>query len=168
MMLESLKQSGRDLGLTINRAWRTSAEGWRELLHHSSEALTHFTHRKEKHADESTWLDNFPQWGLLAGEIEETEKEVVVRMEVPGMSREDCRIMTEGSTLCITGEKQSEREEHGSTYHMNERAYGSFQRSIPLPGYVDIDNAKASCKNGVLTVRMPKISSKLPKTIRVN
>ena len=167
-MLESLKQSGRDLGQSINRAWRNSAEGWRELVHRSSEALTHFTHAKDDRCDKSKWQEGFPQWGLLAVEIEETDKEVLVRMEVPGMSKEDCTITTEGNMLCLTGEKHSKRETVGSTYHMQERAYGSFERTIPLPRYVDIDKAQASGKNGVLTVRMPKVPGKIPKTIHVN
>ncbi len=167
-MLESLMQSGRDLRQGINRAWRNSAEGWRELLHRSSEALTHFSRSREEKSDEKKWLEDFPQWGLLAGEIEETDKEIVVRMEVPGMGKEDCTITTEGNQLCLSGEKHSEREESGSTYHLSERAYGSFQRTIPLPRYVDLEKAQASCKNGVLTVRMPKIASKTPRTIHVN
>jgi HSP20 family protein len=105
---------------------------------------------------------------LLAGEVEETDKEVLVRMEVPGMGREDCTITTEGNTLCITGNKHSERETVGSTYHMRERAYGSFERVIPLPRYVDVDKAQAVCKNGVLTVRMPKIAGMAPKPIHIN
>lgn len=167
-MLESIKQSGRDLGQSINRAWKNSAEGWRELVHRSSEALTHFTHAKEDKSEEQRWLEGFPQWGFLAGEIEETGKEVVVRMEVPGMSKEDCSITTEGNLLCISGKKHSERETVGSTYHMRERAYGSFQRQIPLPGYADIAHAQASCKDGVLTIRMPKIADKVPKPIHIN
>lgn len=167
-MLESLKQSGRDIGQSINRAWKNSAEGWRDLLHRSSDALTHFTHTKQDKSDEKTWLEGFPQWALLAGEIEETDKEVVVRMEVPGMSREDCSITTEGNMLYLTGEKQSEREEVGSTYHMKERAYGSFHRYIPLPRYVNVEKAQASCKNGVLTVRMPKVPGLVPKSIHIN
>jgi HSP20 family protein len=168
MMLESLKQSGRDLGHTINRAWRNSAEGWRDLLHRSSNALTHFTHAKEDKADEKRWPDGFPQWGLMAGEIEETDKEVLVRLEVPGMGREDCTITIEGNLLCLTGKKQSEREELGSTYHMKERAYGSFQRTIPLPRYSNLEQAQASCKNGVLTVRMPKVVAMVPKPLHIN
>ena len=94
-MLESLKQSGRDLGQSINRAWRNSAEGWRELVHRSSEALTHFTHAKDDRCDKSKWQEGFPQWGLLAVEIEETDKEVLVRMEAPCWQRRilpGCRV----------------------------------------------------------------------------
>lgn len=57
---------------------------------------------------------------------------------------------------------------HDSTYHVMERAYGAFQRSIPLPRNVDTDKAKASYKNGVLTVRLPKVGGKPAKSITVS
>lgn len=153
-MLDSLKQAGKNIGRELTRAWENLSEGWRELLSRGSDALTHFSHDKdeEKHGA----LAPFPRWGLLAGEVEETEKDVVVRVEVPGMEKEDCRITIEGNVLYLSGEKRFERETHDSTYHVMERAYGAFQRAIPLPHNVDIDQAEAAYRNGVLTVRLPK------------
>jgi len=159
-MMSSLKQAGKNIGRELSHAWESLSEGWRELLSRSSDALTHFTRNKEKEKIEgsalTTSLANFPRWSLLAGEVEETGKDIVVRVEVPGMDKEDCRITIEGNTLYLSGEKRFERETHDSTYHVMERAYGSFQRTIPLPRNVDIDKAEASYKNGVLTVRLPK------------
>ncbi len=100
--------------------------------------------------------DTFPNWSLLAGELEETDKYVVVRLELPGLDKEDCEVILDGNTLYVSGEKQSERESSDSTYHVMERAYGFFQRTIPLPRNVTLDEAHASFKNGVLTVRLPK------------
>ncbi|PWB53414.1 MAG: heat-shock protein [Nitrosomonadales bacterium] len=156
-MLDSLKQAGKNIGREINRAWENLSEGWRELLSRSSDSLTHFSRDKEEEQKERSALATFPRWSLLAGEVEETEKELIVRVEVPGMEKDDCRITIEGNTLYLSGEKRIERETHESTYHVMERAYGSFQRAIPLPGNVDIDKAEASYKNGVLTVRLPKV-----------
>lgn len=167
-MLDSLKQAGKHIGRELNRAWENLSEGWRELLSRGGESLTHFSHAKEAAAPESDALAtslvtslpsspaNFPRWSLLAGEVEETAKAVVVRVEVPGMDKSDCRISIEGNTLYVSGEKRFERETHDSTYHVMERAYGAFQRAIPLPGNVDIDQAEANYKKGVLTVRLPK------------
>jgi len=160
-MLDSLKQAGKNIGREINRAWENLSEGWRELLSRSSDALTHFTRNKDEESGAlatsvASSLANFPRWSLLAGEVEETGKDVLVRMEVPGMDKEDCRITIEGNMLYVSGEKRFERETHDSTYHVMERAYGAFQRAIPLPSNVDIDQAAASYKNGVLTVRLPK------------
>jgi HSP20 family protein len=167
-MLDSLKQTGKNIGREINRAWENLSEGWRELLSRSSNALTQFTHHKDDEQKESSALTTFPRWSLLAGELEETAKDVVVRVEIPGMDKEDYRITVEGNMLHLSGEKRFERETHDSTYHVMERAYGAFQRSIPLPRNVNIDKAEASYKNGVLTVRLPKEGSDSPKSIQVS
>lgn len=70
--------------------------------------------------------------------------------------------------LYVSGEKRFERETHDSTYHVMERAYGSFRRNIPLPRNVDADKAKATYTNGVLNIRLPKVdgenSRKVPVT----
>ena len=165
-MLDSLKQAGRTIGRELNRAWESLAEGWRELLSRSGDALTHFA--RDKDADQQTALATFPHWSLLAGEVEETSNDVVVRVEVPGMKKEDCSISIEGNTLKLSGEKHIERETHDSTYHVMERAYGAFQRSIPLPRNVDIDRAEASYSNGVLTVRLPKTASEQARSVPVS
>jgi HSP20 family protein len=108
-----------------------------------------------------------PRWSLLAGEVEETSKDIVVRVEVPGMEKKDCRIAIEGNMLYLCGEKHFEREAGDSTYHIMERAYGSFQRTIPLPRNVDVDRAEATYRNGVLSIRMPKMAGENGKTIKV-
>lgn len=161
-MLNSLKEAGKNIGRELNRAWENLSDGWRELLSRGSNSLTHFSrHKAENEEQEGGPLAfppaDFPRWSLLAGEVEETGKEVVVRLEVPGMDKNDCRITIEGNTLYLSGEKRFERETGDSTYHVMERAYGSFQRAIPLPRNVDIDRAEANYKNGVLSVRLPKV-----------
>ena len=167
-MLDSLKEAGKHIGHEIGRAWEHLSEGWRELLSRSNNALTHFTRSKDEEQTQTPALASFPRWSLLAGEVEETEKEVVVSVEVPGMEKEDCRITIEGNMLYLSGEKRFERETLDSTYHVMERAYGAFQRNIPLPLNVDTDKAEASYKNGVLTVRLPKIGGKPAKSIAVS
>lgn len=166
-MLDSLKRVGKDIGRELNRAWENLSEGWRELLSRGNNALTHFARNKEEEQAAGTELASFPRWSLLAGEVEETDKEIVVRVEVPGMEKDDCRITIEGNVLYLSGEKRFERETHDSTYHVMERAYGSFQRSIPLPRNVDTDQAEASYKNGVLSVRLPKSGNQAAKSIPV-
>lgn len=163
-MLDNLKEAGRNLGREFTRTWESLSEGWRELMSRSSDALTHFTRGKaeEKSGGE---LAAFPRWGLLAGEIEETDKEIVVRIETPGMEKEDCSISIEENMLYISGEKRYQREEGDSTYHVMERAYGSFRRAFPLPRNVDTDNAVATYRNGVLSIRLPKTGSSAGRTI---
>ncbi|OGS97211.1 MAG: heat-shock protein [Gallionellales bacterium RBG_16_56_9] len=168
-MLDNLKEAGKNIGHELGRAWENLSEGWRELLSHSSRALTHFVRSKDK--EEQTGSDalaTFPRWGLLAGEVEETDKEIMVRVEVPGMDKEDCSITIEGNMLYLSGEKRYERETHDSTYHVMERAYGTFQRAIPLPRNVDVDKAEARYRNGVLTIRLPKVGGDKSRAIPVS
>lgn len=155
-MLNSLKQTGRNIGREINRAWESLTEGWHELLSRSGNALTQFTRRKADEQRSGAELAMSPRWSLLAGELEETSKDVVVRVELPGMDKDNCTITIDGNVLHLSGEKHFERETDDSTYHFMERAYGAFQRSIALPRNVNTAKAKASFKNGVLTVRLPK------------
>ena len=141
-------------------SWERLSEGWRELLSRSGNALTHFSRDNSKeNAHSSGALADFPRWSLLAGEVEETDKEIVVRVEVPGMDRKDCRISIEGNMLFLSGEKHFECETGDSTYHVMERAYGAFQRTIPLPCNVDTDNVEANYINGVLRIRLPKAAA---------
>lgn len=168
-MLDTLKQAGKNIGRELGRTWENLSDGWRELLSRGSNALTHFSVAKDEALTQSgTSLATFPRWGLLAGEVEEMEKEIIVRVEVPGMEKEDFSITIEGNQLFLSGEKRYEREARDSTYHVMERAYGSFQRSIPLPRNVDADRAQASYKNGVLSIRLPKVESDSSKTIHLS
>lgn len=167
-MLDTLKQAGKNIGRELNRTLENMSEGWRELLSRSSNALTHFSLSKEEALVQSGDLATFPRWSLLAVEVEEMDKEIVVRLEVPGMEKEDFTITVEGNTLYLSGEKRYERETGDSTYHMMERAYGAFQRTIPLPRNVDAERAQASYKNGVLSMRLPKVGVENIRTIRLS
>jgi HSP20 family protein len=168
-MLESLKEAGKNIGRELGRAWENLSDGWRELLTRSGEALTHFGRSKNEVTTEGeSQLSVFPRWGLLAGELEETDKEIVVRVEAPGIEKEDWQITIDGNKLYLSGEKRFERVTHDSTYHIMERAYGSFQRSIPLPHNVDIDKAEANYKNGVLTIRLPKVGNCKSRMVRLS
>jgi len=168
-MLDTIKQAGRNIGRELGRTWEHLSEGWRELLSRGSDALTHYSiPRDEALTQSGTSLATFPHWGLLAGEVEEMENEIIVRIEVPGMEKEDFSITIEGNELYLSGEKRYQREARDSTYHVMERAYGSFQRSISLPRNVDSDHAQANYKNGVLSIRLPKVKSDSSKTIRLS
>jgi len=166
-MLDSLKQAGKNIGRELGRTWDNLSEGWRELLRSSSDALTHFSRSKNGEQPDSGALATFPRWSLLAGEVEETGREILVRVEVPGIDKKDCRITIEGNVLYVSGEKRYERETRDSTYHVMERAYGAFQRTIPLPRNVDADKAEASYRNGVLSIRLPKLDGERSRAVKV-
>jgi HSP20 family protein len=149
----------------IERAWESLTEGWRELLTRSSGALTHFaTGGAEK--EESS--HEFPQWSLLAAETWETAKSVVIRVEIPGMDERDLDIDVDGNVLRIRGEKRSGATQQRRQYHLMERAYGHFERSIPLPHGVDAEKAEVSYRNGVLTAILPKTETLPPRRVTIS
>jgi HSP20 family protein len=168
-MLDALKEKGKTLGHDLGHAWDVMSDGWRELAQRSSNALTRFVHAKDsKPSPVGALLGSYPRWSLLAGEVEETEREIIVRLEIPGMEKEDCQVKIDGNRLFLNGEKHFERTSDKSSYHVMERAYGSFQRVIPLPQSVVGDAAAATYRNGVLTVHLPKQASVHSRSIPVS
>lgn len=89
-------------------------------------------------------------------DVAETDKEVMVTAELPGITEKDVQVTVSDDLLTIKGEKKAEKEEKKKNYYMAERSYGSFQRSFRLPESVVTDKVSASFENGVLTVRAPK------------
>ena len=102
-----------------------------------------------------------------AVDVTETAGAIVVKAEVPGMDAKDINISVTGDVLTIKGEKKSEREEKEENYHVVERSYGSFSRSLALPAAVDLDNIEAKYDKGVLTVTCPKKAAAKPKVIEI-
>lgn len=89
-------------------------------------------------------------------DVAETDDEVQVSAELPGMDEKEVEVTIRDRALSIRGEKTTESEHKKRNYHVKERAYGSFQRVVTLPEGVDVDAAKASFKKGVLTIAIPK------------
>ena len=89
-------------------------------------------------------------------DMHESDKEVVVTAELPGMDEKDIDVSLTGDRLTIEGEKKEEKEEKKKDYYRMERSYGSFRRVVPLPEGIDQDKASADFKKGVLTVTIPK------------
>ncbi|RMG35277.1 MAG: Hsp20/alpha crystallin family protein [Gammaproteobacteria bacterium] len=149
--MSSLKQN-------LDRAWSQVQAGWNNLVSKASNALTHFSHRKEDEADAQSraLLRSSPEWGLLAAEVHESGDDVTVRLEVPGLEPADLDVEVVDRTLIVRGQKQISHERKEGRYHITECAYGSFERRLPLPAEVDPGQAKASYKKGVLTLELPK------------
>jgi len=104
---------------------------------------------------------------LPAVDVSETGDKITIKAEIPGMEAKDIDISMVGDTLVIKGEKKAEKEEKDENYHMVERSYGSFSRSMKLPATVDPDKVDASYKNGVLTIVLPKKEEVKPKPIEI-
>jgi HSP20 family protein len=103
----------------------------------------------------------------LALDVYQTDDEIVVRAGLPGVKAEDVQISVANGVLSIRGEVKEEKEEHQGAYHLRERRYGTFARSISLPTDVDADKAHAQFEDGVLTLTLPKSEQVKPKTITV-
>jgi HSP20 family protein len=89
-------------------------------------------------------------------DVAEEEDSIIVRAEVPGCKAEDIDISVYGNTLTISGEKKLSEEKKEKGYYHMESSYGSFRRELTLPTDVDQGKIDASCKDGVLSIKLPK------------
>ncbi len=99
-------------------------------------------------------LTGYKAWPTI--DVADKDDAVVVRAEVPGCKAEDIDISVYGNTLTISGEKKESKEEKEKGYYHVESSYGSFRREIALPTDVDEDKIDAVCKDGVLSITLPK------------
>jgi HSP20 family protein len=136
----------RDLGVLqdrMNRLFNDAGRGW----------------RAEEPAATTTWSP--------AVDIFETEGEIVVKAELPGVDRKDITLHLENNVLTLKGERRFEKETKEENYHRIERAYGGFSRSFAIPTTVDEEKIRADYRDGVLKVALPKKEQAKPKQIRI-
>jgi HSP20 family protein len=100
-------------------------------------------------------------------DVSEDKKEVVVKADLPGMKKDEIDISVRGDLLTLKGEKKEETEVKEKNYHRIERSYGSFYREVLLPCSVDQGKIKASYKDGVLEVKLPKKEEEKGKKIQI-
>jgi HSP20 family protein len=96
-------------------------------------------------------------------DIQETEKQYNISLEVPGVEEKDIQLSLDNDVLIVRGEKRQEQEKKEGGYHRIERSYGSFQRALNLPQDANQDTTKASFKNGVLTITIDKREASAPR-----
>ena len=104
----------------------------------------------------------------LALDVSETGDEYLVKASVPGINPDDLEITYNNKVLTIKGETKHEEEIEETRYHLRERRFGSFARSISLPTMVDSDHIEASYENGVLTLHLPKTEEAKPRRISIS
>lgn len=115
----------------------------------------------------------FPRWTagsdalVPVTDVTETDKEIEITAELPGLEEKDVEINVSDNVLTIKGEKKAEKEEKDKNYRLVERSYGSFSRSLELPSGVNPDTIKANIQNGVLKVTVPKPAPAQTKKIEV-
>ena len=100
-------------------------------------------------------------------DIAEDEKEYTIKVELPGVSKEDVKVTVEGGVLSITGERKAEKEEKDKKYHRIERSYGSFFRSFTLPEGTSTEKIGAEFKDGILKLHLPKDEKAKSKKVDV-
>ena len=105
-------------------------------------------------------------WSPVA-DVSESEREYLVKAELPGVKPEDVKVTLEEGVLSIRGERRQEQEQKDEKMHRVERFYGSFARSFTLPDGVDAANIRAETKEGVLVVHVPKLKIEKSKPIEI-
>lgn len=106
-------------------------------------------------------------WGPSL-DIAETDDEITVEAELPGMDPKNLDVSIIGQTLTIAGEKKETSEKKERDFVRTERRFGSFRRRINLPAEIDADKVKAEFKDGVLTLKLRKVASAAPRRIKVS
>lgn len=154
--------------------WRNKQEG--QSLSRPETNISRFRSEMDRLFDrffQTPWDFDLPElfgrqdaWGPRI-DLAESDKEVTVRVELPGVDPEDVDINVSGNVLTLHGEKKQEHEEKKQDYHYMERRYGSFHRSVQLPNSVDADKVDATYKKGILTVTLAKRPEALPRKIKV-
>jgi HSP20 family protein len=139
----------------IPARWQHVLENLREEVHH---VLDRWLSRRA-HASDRTKESWAPSLVFSTGpglNLAETDNEVIMTAELPGLDKEDFAVDVSGNRLVIRGEKKAAMERHGREYYYAEQSFGAFARTVPLLCKVDADKASAKYKNGVLCLTLPK------------
>ncbi len=119
-----------------------------------------------------TMLGRYPReraeglWSPLV-DVEETKDNIIARVELPGMKKDEIKVTLINNMLTVSGERKHASEEKGKTYYRIERAYGKFQRTVELPTEVVAEKAKATYKDGILELVIPKSEKAKEKEIAI-
>jgi len=114
-----------------------------------------------------TTLTRNSDWQYPAINVRQTENNILIEADVPGMKQEDIDIEISDNMVTIAGERKASHEEKGANYFHKEVSFGSFRRSINLPVDVKGDKASADIVDGTLVVKLPKAEPEKPKTIKL-
>lgn len=155
-----------ELTNSLSRTWDSVSQGWHHLISRAENALTRF--RSDNAGKSENIPAQSPRWGLLSADVFDDADKVIVRLEVPGLERDDIDISVVDNVLTINGEKRFQREQTKGAYRVLECAYGRFSRSFPIGYEIDTDSAKASYDQGILKVELHKLSHQKRRHITIN
>ena len=162
----------QDIRQGFGSLWDSVTDGWDRLRRSAAAALTRYRPGEKSNLPARDEIDDalyLPDtgWAMIGGDVFEDERRVVVRLEAPGMDKDDFDIKVYGDTLVVRGEKRFERESTEGRWRVLQCAYGAFHRSVPLPAAVKGDEARATYRNGVLRVELPKAQPGRPLTLQI-
>lgn len=157
----------------LHQAFDSVSDGWQRLYQKASGAMTRFTGTQENENRENSLHGNElafrnAGWAMLAAEVFDGDSNLIVRLETPGLAKDDIDIEVRENYLIVRGEKKVERERTEGTYHITECAYGRFERAVPLPEGIDTTAASANYKNGVLRIELPKTKDSARRRITID
>lgn len=138
-------------------------QGFKELDSIKKQIDDIFDIRPRRHGLEPTWQSDFTP----AVDILDKKEHIIVKAEVPGVDKKDLSISISEDELTIKGEVKREQEINEKDYYHCERTYGMFSRTLVLPTTVNKDKAKASYKDGILEITLPKSELAKPKEIKL-
>ncbi len=138
---------------------RTPNRTLRNLQREVDTLFDRFFNRTGDEGNSAVWA---PQTDLV-----ETDEDFQLRLDVPGMSKEDIDINLQNGTLTVSGERTSERTDEGEDYVRVERAFGTFHRTFTLPDAVDHESIEATYEDGVLSVNVPKTEESTRRQIEI-
>lgn len=137
----------------------SSLDMLRREMDHFFDDLVPLSWSRENGGKSATWAPS--------ADITEDENEYVLRLDIPGMEKDDIKVNYQDGRLTVTGERKSEEKEEKKDFIRRERYHGSFYRAFTLPGKVKDDKINASFKDGVLMLKVPKAEIVKPKMIEV-
>lgn len=127
-------------------------KNWLSPFHHDFWGDRFFNHLIPKSFNNFLKIDNFGP----SVDLRETDNEIILRADIPGVSPQELDITVDENVIILKGEIKQDQDRNEKGYHITERRYGSFYRTIPLPVAVKSDQSTARYKNGVLELRVPK------------
>lgn len=138
---------------------RTSDRRLRDLQREVDSIFDQFFGRSEDEDASAVWAPRT--------DLSETDDAFRIRLDVPGMTKDDITINLQNNTLTVSGERTSERTDEGEEYVRVERAFGNFHRTFTLPNAVDRENVEAAYEDGVLTIHVPKTEESTRRQIEI-
>ena len=132
-----------------------------------TDQLQELRNRMNRVFEESGGNDAPRLWAPVV-DVAETEHEIVLQAELPGMKKDDIDIQLTGDTLTLRGERKQQAAQRGEHFHRIERQYGAWQRSFQIEVPIDAERVAASYEEGVLTLRLPKREEVKPRQIAID